>query len=62
MAEIDPLDIVEMRTRARDEADREWRKAIYAAHVAGCSNREISLAAGITHEGVRGIIRKEGVK
>ena len=44
----------------REQADEAWRKAIIEAHLDGYSTREIAEYAGLTHEGVRLIIRKAG--
>lgn len=62
MAGFDPLDVIRVRKLSRDEADKAWRDAIIAAHKAGRTSREIAEAAGLTHEGVRGILKKAEAK
>ena len=61
MAGIDPLDLIAIRSEARTEADELFRAAIIAAHLDGSSNRQIAEVAGMTHEGVRGILKKAGL-
>ena len=57
---LDKLETVRARFETRDRADEIWRRAIIEAHLDGWSTREIAEYAGITHEGVRLILRKAG--
>ena len=56
----DSLSKVAALRETREQADEAWRKAIIEAHLDGYSTREIAEYAGLTHEGVRLIIRKAG--
>jgi DNA-binding NarL/FixJ family response regulator len=56
----DSLQIVRERTRTRERADEAWRTAIIEAFLDGATTREIAERAGLSHEGVRLIIRKAG--
>ena len=61
MGGTNALDVLAVKTRVREKADREWREAVLIAHLDGFTNRDIAEAAGLTHEGVRGIIKKAGL-
>lgn len=55
----DPLDRVRRAAASTTKARAELVQAIATAHDAGKSLREIGEAAGLSHEAVRKLIRKE---
>lgn len=55
----DELERVRREAARSRQTSRRLVEAVKAAHAAGRTLREIATAAGISHEGVRGLLRKE---